>query len=269
LSQKAPPPTGRSVTTTCLTACARTHACTHADDGNLHLQLNLPRCHPYVHPEIVANPIIEQVAGAVLHGLVYIRYVNGNTACPGATVQGLHVDTQGDWGMKLAVNFSVDDITPENGATEVWPKTHRGTLLPEESLQEQGKHKELVERMRNTPGCGPTQLAVPKGAVCLRDLRVWHRAMPNPSDFPRHMYYLSYSADGDHVHTSVEPEPGAPTAPLSPEPDGARAEVLPTRDPLANSSQLGALRCLNSHTEQQHTPVLWFEEHVFQKNSPR
>ena len=117
MSQKAPPPTGRSVTTTCLTACARTHACTHADDGNLHLQLNLPRCHPYVHPEIVANPIIEQVAGAVLHGLVYIRYVNGNTACPGATVQGLHVDTQGDWGMKLAVNFSVDDITPENGAT--------------------------------------------------------------------------------------------------------------------------------------------------------
>ncbi len=51
------------------------------DDGNLHLQLNLPRCHPYVQPEIVANPIIEQVAGAVLHGLVYIRYINGNTAC--------------------------------------------------------------------------------------------------------------------------------------------------------------------------------------------
>ena len=87
-------------------------------DGNLHLQLNLPRCHPYVHPEIVANPIIEQVAQAVLHGLVYIRYVNGNTACPGATVQGLHVDTQGDWGQKLAVNFSVEDITPENGASE-------------------------------------------------------------------------------------------------------------------------------------------------------
>ena len=40
------------------------------------------------------------------------------TACPGATVQGLHVDTQGDWGQKLAVNFSVEDITPENGASE-------------------------------------------------------------------------------------------------------------------------------------------------------
>lgn len=136
-------------------------------DGNLHLQLNLPRCHPYVHPEIVANPIIEQIAGAVLHGLCFIRYVNGNTACPGATVQGLHVDTQGDWGHKLAVNFSVDDITAANGATEVWPGTHRDTLRPEESLQEAGAHKELVERMRNTPGKGPTQLAVPKGIHCV------------------------------------------------------------------------------------------------------
>ena len=94
-------------------------------------------------------------------------------AAAGATYQGLHVDTQGDWGMKLAVNFSVDDITPENGATEVWPKTHRNTIKPEESLQAEGAHKELVERMRNTPGSGPTQLAIPKGAVCLRDLRVW------------------------------------------------------------------------------------------------
>jgi len=59
------------------------------DDGNLHLQLNLPRCHPYVQPEIVSNPIIEQVAGAVLHGLVYIRYINGNTAC--RTTTGLRL----------------------------------------------------------------------------------------------------------------------------------------------------------------------------------
>ena len=142
--------------------------------------------------------------------------------------------------MKLAVNFGVDDITKDNGATEVWPKTHRGMLKPEESLQENGAHKELVERMRTTPGSGPTQLAVPKGAVCLRDLRVWHRAMPNNSKFPRHMYYLSYSADGYRPHERSDPEPGMPTAPLTPEPDGTRAAVLPARDPLANSSQLGA-----------------------------
>jgi hypothetical protein len=150
-------------------------------NGNLHLQLNLPRCHPYVRPEIVANPIIEQVAAAVLHGPVFIRYINGNTACPGATYQGLHVDTQGDAGMKLAVNFGVEDITPHNGATEVWPGSHIGTLKPTDSLDASGKHAALVAERRAMPGRGPTQLAVPKGAVCLRDLRVWHRAMPNYS----------------------------------------------------------------------------------------
>eukprot|EP01051_Picozoa_sp_SAG22_P024593 SAG22_NODE_6888_length_798_cov_1.925608_1_plen_134_part_00 len=53
-------------------------------DGNLHLQLNLPRSHPFVRPEIMSNPIIEQIAVAVLSGPVYIRYINGNTACPGS-----------------------------------------------------------------------------------------------------------------------------------------------------------------------------------------
>ena len=142
--------------------------------------------------------------------------------------------------MKLAVNFSVDDITASNGATEVWPGTHRDTLKPEESLQEAGAHKELVERMRNTPGKGPTQMAVPKGAVCLRDLRVWHRAMPNPSKFPRHMYYLSYSADGDRAFEGDLLPAWERAAPTSPDPSGTRAGVLPARDPLANSSQLGA-----------------------------
>jgi hypothetical protein len=51
----------------------------------------------------------------VLSGPVFIRYINGNSALPGATVQGLHVDTQGEAGNKLAVNFGVEDITPHNG----------------------------------------------------------------------------------------------------------------------------------------------------------
>ena len=61
--------------------------------------------------------------------------------------------------------------------------------------------------------------------------------MPNPCELPRHMYYLSYSADGEQAHP---PAGMYPSAPLSPEPDGPRAAVLPERDPLANSSQLGA-----------------------------
>ena len=61
--------------------------------------------------------------------------------------------------------------------------------------------------------------------------------MPNPCELPRHMYYLSYSADGEQAHP---PAGMYPSAPCTPEPDGPRAAVLPERDPLANSSQLGA-----------------------------
>ena len=61
--------------------------------------------------------------------------------------------------------------------------------------------------------------------------------MPNPCELPRHMYYLSYSADGEQAHP---PAGTYPSAPCTPEPDGPRAAVLPERDPLANSSQLGA-----------------------------
>eukprot|EP01047_Picozoa_sp_COSAG01_P071985 COSAG01_NODE_11330_length_1956_cov_1.176629_1_plen_388_part_10 len=110
-----------------------------AYDGNLHLQLNLPRCHPYVRPEIVSNPIIEQVAVAVLGGACYIRYINGNSALPGSTVQHLHVDTQGRPGNKLAVNFGIDSISARNGATEVWPGSHRDSGLgPTEALDATG-----------------------------------------------------------------------------------------------------------------------------------
>jgi hypothetical protein len=110
-----------------------------AYDGNLHLQLNLPRCHPYVRPEIVSNPIIEQVAVAVLGGACYIRYINGNSALPGSTVQHLHVDTQGRPGNKLAVNFGIDSISARNGATEVWPGSHRDSgLSPTEALDATG-----------------------------------------------------------------------------------------------------------------------------------
>ena len=46
-----------------------------------------------------------------------IRYINGNTSCPGNTPQGLHVDSLGTKHTKLAVNFGTEDICAENGST--------------------------------------------------------------------------------------------------------------------------------------------------------
>eukprot|EP01052_Picozoa_sp_SAG31_P001381 SAG31_NODE_47_length_30979_cov_41.708841_15_plen_210_part_00 len=82
-----------------------------------------------------------------------------------------------------------------------------GVVTPRSLNFSEGEDKAMLEA-RHDAGLGPAQLDIPKGAVCLRDLRCWHAAAPNHTDLPRHMLYLSYNSD-------------------------------PSRDPFANSSQLG------------------------------
>lgn len=77
---------------------------------------------------------VPQIAVAVLDGPCYIRYINGNTACPGSTYQGLHVDTQGGPGMKLAVNFGEalrrKNRTGEAAQSSTEPTLARKTVEP-------------------------------------------------------------------------------------------------------------------------------------------
>ena len=59
------------------------------------LQLGLQRTHPFITPEVIRNPLIEQVAEAVLGPRAFLGFVNGNTNCPGSGTQAVHMD--GDW----------------------------------------------------------------------------------------------------------------------------------------------------------------------------
>ena len=90
--------------------------------GHGHLQLGPPRCAPWVHSDIVANPIIEQVGFsifvlnpsdvstdadiclvrcqvvyAILRHDCYLGFFNGNCAMPNSGTQRLHMDDQWDW----------------------------------------------------------------------------------------------------------------------------------------------------------------------------
>ena len=56
-----------------------------------HLQLGLPRVGEYIHSSFVCNPFVEQFAAKGL-GNCFLRFVNGNTVCPGSRPQQLHVD---------------------------------------------------------------------------------------------------------------------------------------------------------------------------------
>ena len=106
-----------------------------------HLANGLPRTAPWVYPEIVASPVVEQLVAALLGGAAFIRYYNGNTSLPDDPAeptgeQGLHMDG-GGWSvnnaeeaaehnlpfppppLKLFLNFGTDTMSPENGSTEV------------------------------------------------------------------------------------------------------------------------------------------------------
>ena len=149
-----------------------------------HLQQGPPPHAPYMFPEIVANPFAVQVTKAVLGEGVYNAYYNGNTNTPGSGLQPLHRDALEVWpGWKgthpattLVVNIPLGAVTEGNGATEIWPGSHRvaGEL-----------NEEQVEQQRaNRP---PIRLEISKGSVVIRDIRLWHRGVPHESSAFRHM----------------------------------------------------------------------------------
>ena len=110
--------------------------------AGIHLENGLPRTREHIFPEVLANPIIEQVVVTLLGGPAFIRYYNGNTACPNSDAQDLHMDGGGwsvptvaaaaaaglNWPhepMKLSVNFGVDDMVPSNGCAPTPPLPKR------------------------------------------------------------------------------------------------------------------------------------------------
>lgn len=158
-----------------------------------HLQQGPPPFAPYVFPDIVANPFVIQVTKTLLGEGVYNSFYNGNTNCPGSTRQPLHGDGRHLWpDMKEAhptasvvVNISPMDTTEENGAVELWPGTHlvTGVGYPISAEMEEARRKVRP----------PVRGVAKKGSVLIRDIRLWHRGVPNLSDRPRHMIAMIHN----------------------------------------------------------------------------
>lgn len=152
-----------------------------------HLQQGPPPFAPFVFREIVANPFVIQVNTTLLGEGIFNNFYNGNTNCPGSGTQPLHRDGPHLWpGHEpphptacVAVNISPHDVTAENGAVELWPGTHLHPF-PENAIDEE---TEEAQRKVSPPVSGCAK----KGSVLIRDMRLWHRGVPNRSDRPRHM----------------------------------------------------------------------------------
>ena len=99
------------------------------------------------------------------------------------TEEERHSGTLSEERLAVALNVPLCDFTIQNGSTEVWPATH---LIVDAPGQNSGK---LTDR---AAPLASVRTNVPIGTLILRDMRAWHRGMPNESDTPRTMLALIY-----------------------------------------------------------------------------
>jgi len=158
--------------------------------GNV--QQDPPPFPPYLFEDVLANPMAVAVSQTLMGPGVHIDFYSGNTNLPGSQAQPVHVDEGQLWaGMEAAhpcsgvvVQICLVDTDEWNGAIELWPGTHRDTTM-HRGLETLRVPVDRAAAMRavspSVRGC--TRL----GDLLLRDVRIWHRGMPNHSDRPRHM----------------------------------------------------------------------------------
>ncbi len=163
--------------------------------GNI--QQHPPPYAKYIFRDVVANPFACQITRSVLGAGAYINGVTGNSNVPGSTIQPVHVDDGQLWpglavappASRLAVNLALGDTTAENGAIELWPGTHLD--LRQVIGQDIRVDESAVEERRKTvpPVLGETT----KGSVLIRDMRLWHRGMPNAGTETRFMIAMVHN----------------------------------------------------------------------------
>lgn len=164
----------------------------------------LPRCAPWVRPEIISNPISEQLVAHLLVGEAFIRWHGSNTALPRPPgsqrlseekltgwaalpdegIQHLHMDGWG-WSVvsgrvhptyKIFCNYALSDMTPERGSTQIWPASN--TVVPSaagmpcnvQQIDVSTMGPIIKDRAANR-ATAPVQVVVPRGGAIFRDLR--------------------------------------------------------------------------------------------------
>jgi Phytanoyl-CoA dioxygenase (PhyH) len=167
--------------------------------GNL--QQDPPPFPPYLFDDVLINPFVISVTSAVLGPTIKNVMYGGNTALPSDQRQPVHADVGHLWPLdvleaahpaaQLVVNVPTVDVSPENGATEIWPGTHRelgvgmgdDIKIPPQALE------------ARRAICPPIQPTFRLGSVLIRDIRLWHAGMPNRTSEPRPMIAMIHASE--------------------------------------------------------------------------
>jgi ectoine hydroxylase-related dioxygenase (phytanoyl-CoA dioxygenase family) len=168
-----------------------THRQRYLEDNKGHVGMYPPRTMPYMDPLAVENPLAVQIMEAAMGPDIFCTFYNTNTAWPGCGVQKIHRDTHHlfpEVPMALpvhmvVVNIPLVDFTVENGATEIWPGSH----LVVDAEEDRGLP--LEARAARMPSL---RTVMPAGSLVVRDMRLWHRGMPNRTDTIRTMLAIVY-----------------------------------------------------------------------------
>jgi ectoine hydroxylase-related dioxygenase (phytanoyl-CoA dioxygenase family) len=172
--------------------------------GSNHIGMFLPMVPPFSDVRVIANPIMVQVLEQVIGADFRCSFYHSNTSYPGSGHQPVHRDNQPLFGVELGVphppvaivvNVPLCDFTEENGSTEVWPGSH---LIVDDQPEQA---KELEARVAHLAS---VRTNVRAGSIVLRDLRTWHRGMPNNASYPRTMLAPVYTRGWLHAATQCE-----------------------------------------------------------------
>ena len=176
---------------------ARADAPYNWNPGNL--QQDPPPFPPYLFADVLMNPFAISVTSAMLGpGIKNVMY-GGNTALPGDQRQPVHADVGHLWPLgsldqahpaaQLVLNVLTVDVSPSNGATELWPGTHRE--LGVGSGDDIKIPADVLEARRAVRP--PIQPTFRRGGILIRDIRLWHAGMPNHTDVPRPMIAMIHT----------------------------------------------------------------------------
>lgn len=109
-----------------------------------------------------SDPLLRAVATQVMNTPVALRYFLSRTLHPGASPQSLHMDCDPGAPALLAFIYTLDDFTPENGATRFIAGSHR-----------------------NAPAASPTLALAPAGSLIMYDRSILHGYTANTSNADR------------------------------------------------------------------------------------
>lgn len=146
-------------------------------------------------PEIYANKHATRVISNIIGPKPEIHFMRTNTLIATEERQHVHADLRFEHPQHpfaIAFNTCLIDCGPENGTTELWLGTQNTNLDHHREVGEpmiaQGF---LDERRKIRP---PVYPSLRKGSIVLRDLRLWHAGMPNPTPDIRIMLAIVYYA---------------------------------------------------------------------------